>query len=259
VPVSFDSITVLETFPQVDEECFAFEAEDFADQDLFAPLFVAEDPDACGGFYINTEDGGDQSVPEDSGRISIEFEVMKRATFVVWFRALAPSGTDDSYWVQMDDEDPFIFSIERDTAWLWDQVRGGGNDPHLFDLLPGTHTFHVIRRENGTLLDKIFITNQLALVPESCEVCETTSVKPFAGNPDSHIRFYPNPATGFINIESEISSRGILNIYNIMGKLVMSEKIESNTSVAIDYLNEGIYFFEFSSAEGRSVQKIVVQ
>lgn len=258
VPVSIDSVTILETFPEVDEECFAFEAEDYADQDLFPPLFVAEDPEACGGFYIDTEDGGNQSVPEDTGRVSIEFEVQQRATFVIWFRALAPTPTDDSYWVIMDDDEPFVFSIERDTSWLWDQVRGQ-NDPQLFDLLPGTHTLHIVRRETGTLLDKIFITNQLQIIPEGCDVCGSTSTEPIIKREqESQVRIYPNPASGIVHIEAEESFPGVLNVYNILGKQVMSEIVECNTSISIEALSDGIYFFEYYSESGRSIQKIVV-
>jgi len=263
VTVMIDSLGMTEGFPDVEEECFVFEAENFAEQELFSPFEVVEDAQACGGKYIVAYEGGDQSAPSDTGRIVIEFEVKNRAAFVIWWRVIAPSITDDSFWWDMDGFVGRNNLIEASTEWIWDQVKkddGGLIDPYIFDLRPGKHTFSIIRRESKTQLDKIFITNQLSVVPEGCEVCDTVSTG-IQLNPDvkgQDVNIYPNPANHQITIETNDEKPGILRIFNISGKLEMTRQIEMRTTMDISNLGGGLYIFEYASDKKVSRQKIII-
>jgi hypothetical protein len=42
----------------------------------------------------------------------------------------------------------------------------GGADPVLFHLSAGVHTLVFMQREDGTMLDKIVITSDLAAIPD---------------------------------------------------------------------------------------------
>jgi len=268
-PVRIDSIGMTEGFPDVEEESFVFEAEDFADQALFPPFEVFEDTAACGGKYVVSLNGGDQSVPSDSGRISIEFEVKNRAAFVIWWRVLAPSITDDSFWWDMDGFVGRNNLIESDTVWIWDQVKqeeGTDIDPYIFDLRPGKHTFAIIQRESKTQIDQVFITNKLAVVPEDCmeidtiDNGDTTSIQNNLELGEQVLEIYPNPARDHVTIQTNDEQPGVLRIYNITGKMVLNREIETKvTTMDISSLKKGLYIFEYASETMVSRQKAIIQ
>ena len=267
--VRIDSIGMTEGFPDVEEESFVFEAEDFADQALFPPFEVFEDTAACGGKYVMTLKGGDQIVPSDSGRIAIEFEVKNRAAFVIWWRVMAPSITDDSFWWDMDGFVGQNNLIQASTEWIWDQVKktaGGTIDPYIFDLRPGKHTFTIIRRESKTQIDQIYITNQLAVVPEGCMEIDTsgngdtTSIQNNLELREQVLKIYPNPASDHVTIQTNDEQPGVLRIYNITGKMVMTRDMEPMvTTMDISSLNKGLYIFEYASETMVSRQKAIIR
>jgi hypothetical protein len=71
---------------------------------------------------------------------------------------------------------------------------------------------------------------------------------------ENDFSIFPNPSNGVINICSgkKIIS---LNIYNMIGNLVMvSDIYENNYKLNIDYLNEGIYFVEIKLDDGSLIK-----
>ena len=73
---------------------------------------------------------------------------------------------------------------------------------------------------------------------------------------------YPNPFSGneihIITNENNMGSE--LEIYDLSGKLMSAQRIESQYSILnTQYLSDGIYFVKLSSANGISVKKIVKQ
>lgn len=63
------------------------------------------------------------------------------------------------------------------------------------------------------------------------------------------LTIYPNPANDYLKVNRE----GELTIYDLSGKLVKSQIVETGNSVSVSDLNKGIYFVKV----GSSVQKIV--
>lgn len=69
----------------------------------------------------------------------------------------------------------------------------------------------------------------------------------FLDTPETPITYsvYPNPANNFLNIK--LTSNGnsvVLNIYNIMGELVINEELVSgNNTISVADLSDGVYFY----------------
>ena len=61
-----------------------------------------------------------------------------------------------SGWVRFND-------ISDGAEWHWDEVHSSdhGNAVTNWTLAAGTHTLEIARREDGTLLDTILITNDI--------------------------------------------------------------------------------------------------
>lgn len=72
-----------------------------------------------------------------------------------------------------------------------------------------------------------------------------------------YIRFYPNPATTFINIELQrsISRNHSFQVFNFMGRKV-ADLQEVNTRARIDLSNfsRGIYIYQLKDANGKVIE-----
>jgi hypothetical protein len=105
--------------------------------------------------------------------------------------------------------------------------------------------------------------NQAGLIPESLydaqlnDMLLTTVDRRELSN--SLIRIFPNPSGGMINVLYR-GNQMRYNILSMAGKKMMSGKIlESPAKFDLTGLGDGIYFFESSIGETRSVQKIIIQ
>ena len=72
-----------------------------------------------------------------------------------------------------------------------------------------------------------------------------------------NISVYPNPTTDYLNIKISGSSNFNLNIYDLNGKLLKSEK--NNTSIQIQDLTNGLYIVEIVDLESdnKIIKKII--
>ena len=77
------------------------------------------------------------------------------------------------------------------------------------------------------------------------------------------IKVYPNPTTGYINIESEKSRIESIEIFDIYGKKLylptLSTIHSSTTNIDISYLSTGLYFLKISTESGEVVKKVLKQ
>nr|WP_321412125.1 glycosyl hydrolase family 28 protein [uncultured Carboxylicivirga sp.] len=250
-------------FPSLDnieEEGFVFEPEDYSDQQLFAPFIVREDPDACQGKYIEC-DVTNSNVGVD-GKVEYNFTVKEQAEFIVWLRTIAPNDTDDSFWVIMDGNPHKFNNIEPSESWNWDVVKDSdtGENPVVFNLSPGEHTLEIMRRENGTKLDKVYITNQKIITPNGCLDELFTDVEQLiyeSGKDDLIV--IQNPVEDCLQLSNTLCFPGILKLYDIRGREIKKLKVTQSGKVNVADLKSGIYFLELSTASGMLSQKIVLK
>lgn len=138
---------------------------------LSAPMEIASDDAASSGAYTWIPNGrGDIFDPaEDGGYAEYTFEVSAAGNYVVWGRVISNTGGDDSFFVSMDGSEYALWDTQRGgtETWVWDQVSNrNGAAPVLFYLEAGEHTLILKQREDGTKIDRIFITNDMEYVPE---------------------------------------------------------------------------------------------
>jgi len=81
-------------------------------------------------------------------------------------------------------------------------------------------------------------------------------------NSVANISYYPNPSSGLVTVKLNKmnTSDFALNIYNLMGELVKSEKLKENLQqINIEDLSNGIYIVEIKSKELIDMQKLIIQ
>ncbi|MCB9747816.1 MAG: fibronectin type III domain-containing protein [Candidatus Omnitrophica bacterium] len=140
------------------------EAEAF--DTIKAPFQTATDANASGGVYVYSPNGQYEQWSPGSVETTYTLDIAQTGDYVIWGRVIGATGNDDSFYVQIDGGSDYLWSVEINSTWIWDQVSSfGGADPVVFHLTAGIHTLHVKQRENGVKIDKLVVTNDLTLVP----------------------------------------------------------------------------------------------
>ncbi len=138
------------------------EAEDGS---LNGPIEIGYDPQASNNQYIY----GTSAVPM-SASAEYTFDIGTAGTYYIWGRCYALSGTEDSFFIQVD-EDPNILTWHLSTeyhVWKWQRVSHDHVE-QTFPFSKGQHTLRVITRDINSRIDKILITNNPSYIPSGKE------------------------------------------------------------------------------------------
>jgi hypothetical protein len=122
-------------------------------------------------------------------------------------------------------------------------------------ILPGTYT---IKDANGNTVSQLQQVNFGTELTVS--VCQGANLG--IGTIDaslSDIAIYPNPSTGIYTVNN-IQGATSLSVTDAVGRLVMMSEIKGQTSSQVNLSGEesGIYFFKFTSDQGSTVKKVVL-
>jgi SprB-like repeat protein/type IX secretion system substrate protein len=121
------------------------------------------DSEASNGDYLTVIAGNNSlnNAPNNvADRISFTVNISKSGAYNIFARVKAPSGNDDSFWVRVNDGNWIKWNnIESSSSFVWDQVHdsNNGNIPVAFYLEAGSNTIDFAYREDGTMLDKVYI------------------------------------------------------------------------------------------------------
>jgi hypothetical protein len=138
---------------------------------LEAPMVRKRKDNASGGRFIYVPAGSD-----DGGKATYKFYVPENGEYVIWGRAIARSGSEDSFIIVVDDNKEItwdVFQSQYQSSWSWDQVssRGQGRtanpeaDPYEVYLSQGIHTLQVKQMDEQGKLDKMIITKDPFFLP----------------------------------------------------------------------------------------------
>ena len=106
--------------------------------------------------------------------------------------------------------------------------------------------FCVIKFNNGTEVDKGIHPIKIIATPAGLE-----------DNSVEKVKFYPNPANNYINIDAEENS--CVTIYNTNGCLVYSCFVASDDNIDVSKFAKGVYFINFKSKNTNYIEKLIVE
>ena len=75
----------------------------------------------------------------------------------------------------------------------------------------------------------------------------------------SGLNVYPNPSNGIVNIEIESHQTFLVQVNDVVGKLISEENINSNTTLNLHDLDKGVYFVTVSDSETSQTTKIIIE
>ena len=133
---------------------------------ITSPMQVANDGAASGGQYIWAPNGQGNNWDGTGGYAEYPVNVTKEGEYILWGRVIAPTSSDDSFFVEVGLSANKAWSVARVSSWQWDKVNiKGGADPVKYYLTTGEHKIKIGQREDGTKLDKLLLTNDMNYVP----------------------------------------------------------------------------------------------
>lgn len=72
---------------------------------------------------------------------------------------------------------------------------------------------------------------------------------------ENEIKVYPNPAKDFIKIENNLTENKSYKIFNSMGRLVKSGKLEKDNLINVENLSKGVYFISMGEKSFKFIKK----
>ncbi len=77
-------------------------------------------------------------------------------------------------------------------------------------------------------------------------------------NTNNTISIYPNPNNGLFVIEPSNTTQTTMQVYDVNGKLVLSQTINGKTTIDASSLQEGVYNISLQSNEGVVNKRVVI-
>lgn len=151
---------------------------------ISSPMQISADANASGGQYVSVPQGAGFSDGTRGGAVAYNFTAAHSGNYIIWGRVVAPSGNDDSFYVQLDGGTKYWWGLKNGLSWKWDRVNGVGvSDPIVFPLTAGSHTLEISWREDGSKLDRILITDASWLLPSLDEQIDPLAAVWSGSNP----------------------------------------------------------------------------
>ena len=75
----------------------------------------------------------------------------------------------------------------------------------------------------------------------------------------SGLSIYPNPSNGILNVDVSKNDNYSVQISDIVGKVIVDDKITSSTTFDLMHLDGGVYFVNISNNEISKTEKIVIE
>ncbi len=165
---------------------------------LTPPMEKAFDPNASGGGYVHVPEG----TGVNAGKVTFTVYLPVSGTFYLWGRGIGTSGTSDSFWSYADDGTPEIFSLQNQATWGWRRRTTP------LALSAGVHTITFENREDGSLLDKILLTNVSTYTPSGLggSTPPLTNISNTSGFAYSYLTF--GTQAGQVTVNASASYRG---------------------------------------------------
>jgi len=77
-------------------------------------------------------------------------------------------------------------------------------------------------------------------------------------NTTNHLNIYPNPAQSNFTIETNVTEKQMVFIFDVNGKLVYNQFIYGKTTIDAGNLNAGVYSLSITGNQGSVIKKLVV-
>ncbi len=217
---------------------------------------IKSDENASNDHYVTVKTGNNStgSAPADAaGLISYTFDVEEGGTHNLYARLICPSPNDDSFWIKMDNGSFAMWNNIPAPTWQWVNFTSG------FSLSKGGHTLTIGYREDGALMDKLWITDIRADVIGEGSAAGNCNASALNYESISCIELYPNPVSEEINITIPDSPFEV-SMYNSNGELLFKQDTQArNMTVNMANYPTGMHIIRITNQYQTIAKKIIKQ
>ncbi|HWY35285.1 MAG TPA: FG-GAP-like repeat-containing protein, partial [Nitrosopumilaceae archaeon] len=89
-------------------------------------------------------------------------------------------------------------------------------------------------------------------------VNKSSSIKSLHAFNNQEVILYPNPTSGTFTIETSTTEKQILQIYDVTGKMILSQNVSGTSTIDASGLSEGVYNVSILGKEGVSNKRLVI-
>jgi type IX secretion system substrate protein/putative Ig domain-containing protein len=139
-----------------------------------------------------------------------------------------------------------INAVTGELSWL--------NTPTTY----GEYDVDILIREYRHVGSSIVEMGSTVFAVQLNVICCTTSGIERVKENKEQINIYPNPNNGSFVIEPSNLTKQTIQLYDVNGKLVLSQTINGKTTVDASSLNEGVYNISLLSNEGVVNKRLVI-
>ncbi len=127
-----------------------------------SPMVIAASTNASSGRYVYSQSS-------ESGAVTFNLNASLTGNYVIWCRILSVNSSSDSFYISLDGGPETVYSTAQNIwskTWQWTRINAGtSTDALLFPLGQGSHTLRFRAREQSTMLDSLYVTNDRDFVP----------------------------------------------------------------------------------------------
>lgn len=122
--------------------------------------------------HVDSKGSIKQSNDSSAGMAFINFSSMRTATYKMWALVNASSGSDDSFFMKVNNSNFAEWHIPRTNGFEWKLVTNStGMNPVNFFIPQGdSNRLEIRQREDGTKLAAVILTDDFSQTPESFEL-----------------------------------------------------------------------------------------
>lgn len=138
---------------------------------VMPPMTTAQDEKASGGEYVWMPGQPGAGGGSGLGSVTWHLRVPRAGTYYLWGRVLAPTPNDDSFFVRLFTETSELVSLAEwhtgtHPQWEWTRMAlNRASEPTPLQLPAGEVSLQLRVREDGTKIDRLFITPQTGEEP----------------------------------------------------------------------------------------------
>ena len=233
---------------------------------------------ASGGTYVVVSGrNATDSPPSDEAANRVRFNVngATAGNYRLFARIDAPSGLDDSFWVRVNGGSwyKWYLGINQRVGFSWNRL------PQTLNLRSGANTVDFAYREDGSKLDKLFLTqgstspgglgepasNCGASASQAAPVADM-QLAPADSSEPTELSLYPNPAVDRLNLQLSGSFTGEVSVVltDMHGRQVSRRAYSKpagmmRLELAVADLPAGLYHVQVFSGAERTVRSFVKQ
>ena len=178
----------------------------------------------------------------NSPRLDYKVNFVKTGTHYIWAKGIGANGNDDSYHAGLDGNASSTSDriSSFGSSWTWSKQTMDGTAASFNVGSTGEHTFNIWMREDGFVIDKVIITNNVNYTPSDDGARIANFIAPEEEVNTLDLSLFPNPVNDILTFEQLDYIGGRLQITNVLGQLVLQKEL---TQATVDFssFSKGVY------------------